>query len=93
MGFKDIKMVEINGTQMATIRFRDGLYMSVEDKLMKLNDTGDGFNTVMAMPASWRRAFKCIIPYFHLLGKYAWLNLKYREIQGRVYWYRRSQRR
>lgn len=50
MSFKDIALVKINGAQMATIRFRDGFYISVEDKLMKLNDAGDGYDTVMTMP-------------------------------------------
>jgi len=43
---------------------------------------------VLLMPASWERALVCIVPYFNLLGKYAWLHLKYRELQGKCFWYR-----
>lgn len=43
---------------------------------------------VLLMSTGWERALKCIVPYFRLLGKYAWLNGKYRTLQGKCFWYK-----
>ncbi len=37
----------------------------------------------LTMSASWKRGFICIIPYFELLGRYAWLSAKHAELQGK----------
>jgi len=45
---------------------------------------------VLIMPAHWKRGFVCIIPYLELMGRYAWLNAKYNELQGRYMGLKRS---
>lgn len=37
---------------------------------------------VLIRPRSWARALQCIVPYFHLIGSYCWLGLKYRVLWG-----------
>jgi len=36
----------------------------------------------LIMPASWCRAIKCLIPYFNLLGNYAWLKYENNRLRG-----------
>ncbi len=46
----------------------------------------------LTMAASWKRGFICILPYFELLGRYAWLSAKHAELQGKYMCLKRSRK-
>jgi len=54
-----------------------------------LNKKEGGINYLI-MPASWRRAIKCLVPYFTLLGKYAWLKYENNHLRGQIMELKRS---